>query len=360
MSCSLLGVCDGELDESKYRTSFLTNKVGGLPDVVPGVARAFPRCGRCSAPLVHVVQVYCPLEESPYHRTLQLFACPAAECAGRHESWTALRSQCLLSVDGGGEAARTAGRPEPTNDAAMSASDWCGSADDWGMEDEDQIAPPVPEEHNKAPPPADDVISVRLSVLHLAEPPPDVPVLRPFFISVLDERDEDEDGEDERSHAEQLLRDYERREGAVAVSAGRPDADGGEKYEKSRARHGDRSFARFRKRIGACPRQILRYCRGGTPIFISEPASGRPTAAATACASCGGPRTFEMQLMPAMVGLLTWKDTAADGERSPPDFGTVLVYTCARSCWPPPSSEERPAIPEWCVVQMDPDQHLFK
>ncbi|XP_077425039.1 programmed cell death protein 2-like isoform X2 [Vanacampus margaritifer] len=350
MSSPLLGVCDGELDESKYRTSFLTNKVGGLPDALPGVPRASPRCGRCSAPLAHVVQVYCPLEESPYHRSLQLFACPTAECAGRQESWTALRSQSLHVA---GRAARASAEPEPTKDAPLSASDWCGSADDWGIEEDndDDNVQPVPEEQ-KVP---EDVISGRLDVLHLADPPPDVPVLRPFFISVLDEQDAwGEDEEEERSHAEQLLRDYERREGAVA---GQPDGGGGERYEKSRARHGDHTFARFRKRISTCPRQILRYCRGGRPLFISEPPCDERRLAAT-CASCGGPRTFELQLMPALVSLLSWKEAAAGGERSPPDFGTVLVYTCARSCWM--AAPERRAIPEFCLIQMDPDHKLFK
>ncbi|XP_051917273.1 programmed cell death protein 2-like [Hippocampus zosterae] len=347
---TLLGVCDGELDDLTYPSSFLTNKVGGLPDVVPGLPRVFPRCECCSAPLVHMVQVYCPLEESPYHRSLQLFACQAAGCGGRQDSWTALRSQCLVHD---GRAAQASGDPAPTKAAPLSVGDWCDSADDWGMDDDYEeeekkdIHKPVPEDEKE------DVMSSQLDALHLAEPPPDVPVLRPFFISVVDEEDaRGEDNEEERSHAEQLLRDYERREGAVAVQP--DDIGGGEKYEKSRAHHGDHHFSRFRKRISMCPQQILRYRRGGRPLFISEPpANERP--AASACASCGGPLTFELQLMPALVNMLSWKDAA--GDRSQPDFGTVLVYTCARSCWT--SSERRP-IREVCLVQMDPDHQLFK
>ncbi|XP_061630944.1 programmed cell death protein 2-like isoform X2 [Phyllopteryx taeniolatus] len=130
---TLLGVFDGKLDDSKHRSSFLTNKAGGLPDATPGLPRASPRCGRCSAPLVHVVQVYCPLGGSPYHRTLQLFACAAADCGGRPESWAALRSQSLEAEGGAAK------------EAPLSASDWCDSADDWGAMEED-VAEPVPEE----------------------------------------------------------------------------------------------------------------------------------------------------------------------------------------------------------------------
>nr|XP_061812298.1 programmed cell death protein 2-like [Nerophis lumbriciformis] len=350
---TLLGVCDGELDDSKHRSSFLTNKVGGLPDVVPGLRRSFPRCECCSFPLVHVVQVYCPLVGSPYHRTLQLFACPAAECSGRPESWTTFRSQCL-EVEGG--AGRTSARAESAKEAPLSASDWCDSADDWGIEEE---AEEKREEKKKStfkyvP---EDMIRDRLDMLHIAEPQLGVPVLRPFFISVVDECDVLADDEEGLSHAEKLLRDYERREGAVAgeLESGQEDS-GGEKYEKSRARHGDHSFSRFRKRISACPQQILRYCRGGRPLFISEPPSD-DRQLVPPCNSCGGLRIFEFQLMPALVSLLSWKDAGGTSASSQLEFGTVLVYTCANSCW---TSSERQLRNEFCFVQMDPDQELFK
>lgn len=143
---TLLGVCDGELDDLTYRSSFLTNKVGGLPDVVPGLPRVFPRCGCCSAPLVHMVQVYCPLEESPYHRSLQLFACPAAGCGGRQDSWTALRSQSLVRD---GKAALASG--EPAKEASLSVSDWCDSADDWGMDDDEEGEEEKKKDHKPVP-----------------------------------------------------------------------------------------------------------------------------------------------------------------------------------------------------------------
>ncbi|XP_034734842.1 programmed cell death protein 2-like [Etheostoma cragini] len=127
---TLLGLCDGEIDSRRHATSFLTNKVGGHPDWLPGISRQAPRCARCAAPLVHVVQVYCPLEASPYHRNLHLFACPGAACSGRSDCWTVLRSQCPED--------RARSRPAPAQEAPPAATEWWDTADDWGVEKEEE------------------------------------------------------------------------------------------------------------------------------------------------------------------------------------------------------------------------------
>ncbi|XP_032367428.1 programmed cell death protein 2-like [Etheostoma spectabile] len=269
---TLLGLCDGELDSRRHVTSFLTNKVGGHPDWLPGISRPAPRCGRCAAPLAHVVQVYCPLEASPYHRNLHLFACPGAACSGRSDGWTVLRSQ--------GPEDRTRSRPSPAQEAPPAATEWWDTADDWGVEEEDggggggveednpgQEETAGPEEKGKAllymlicsfvyyqnkkpfqgphvgsstcssphwDTSAGEVdVSSRLQDLNLGVSGEgvsgedvsgeDVPVLRPFFISVAEESDLCGERDDLR-HAQQLLREYERREGAAV---GELDAAGG-------------------------------------------------------------------------------------------------------------------------------------
>lgn len=211
---------------------------------------------------------------------------------------------------------------------------------------------------------ADGDVGQQLQNLHLEEEE-DVPQLRPFFVSVVDEADlGGEDVDVGLSHAYQLLQEYEKREGlAVGEVEGSAVAAGGgegEKYEKMKAQHGDAIFSRFMKKIAVCPQQILRYCRGGEPLFISEPPA-HLAAAVTPCGSCGGPRTLELQLMPALVSLLQRTDDGIDGCGGEQDFGlefgTVLVYTCAKSCW---TAGMMSAMEEVCLVQADPDQQLFK
>lgn len=132
---TLLGLCDGQFDPKRHQSSYLTNKVGGQPDWLPGISRQAPRCRHCGHPLIHVVQVYCPLDTSPYHRNLHLFACSGTDCSGRPECWAVLRSQCLEAEVAA--AARTSGRSAPPQEASLSATDWCDAAEDWGMEEEE-------------------------------------------------------------------------------------------------------------------------------------------------------------------------------------------------------------------------------
>ncbi|XP_056137226.1 programmed cell death protein 2-like [Lampris incognitus] len=365
---ALIGLCDGEVDSRKYPSCSLTNKVGDLPDIPPGISWQHPRCSVCRAPLSHVVQVYCPLAASAFHRSLHLFACSSALCNGRTESWKVFRTQCLETE------MKAASTPQPPRDTqtkqvTMATTDWCDGADDWGMESDDgggvlyDKKPAVVNEDAVEPEMEGTTtnssldVSTRLQDLSLTgaeDTQQVVPIFRPFYISVVDESDLG--GEADLEHAQELLREYEEREG-VEVSelenVGGGGEGGEEKYEKTKARHGDAIFSRFMKTISLCPEQILRYCWSGKPLFISEPPSNMAKMVPV-CSICGSSRTFEFQLMPALVNLLQSKDSNSEMVL---EFGTVLVYTCRRSCWTTGSTSP---LEEFVFVQADPDQQLFK
>ncbi|XP_061578214.1 programmed cell death protein 2-like isoform X2 [Cololabis saira] len=351
---ALLGVCDGELDSGRHRTSYLTNKVGGEPDWPDWPRPESPCCGRCGGAAALLLQVYCPLAASRYHRTLHVFACPSSACSGRPEAWTALRCQGL-------EAPGAPGGPGGPSPPRQEATDWCDSAEDWGEEEEEEEPGrtgggeeiQVQDGTEEKAPVCETDVSRQLQDLSLT-PLKDVPTFRPFFISVAEESDFC--GEDKvLDHAQQLLKDYERREGRVAggLEEEEEGGGGGEKYEKSKARHGDAVFSRFMKTVSLCPQQILRYCRGGSPVFVTKPPSSMEQVVPR-CSRCGGSRTFELQLMPALVGLLQRTDGSAQAEL---EFSTVLVYTCTDSCW---TEGAHTPLEEFCFVQADPDQQLFK
>ncbi|XP_010076580.1 PREDICTED: programmed cell death protein 2-like [Pterocles gutturalis] len=260
----------------------------------------------------------------------------------------------------------------------FAAKDWCDEADDWGVCDEAESSASASfqllglNEVESSSSSREVECASQFQQLRLSEAvntlgslnthPPvsegtvtaiagSAPVFQPFYISVVDE--EDYVGFLDTDHADKLLKEYQQREGVdleqlmTESFAGEGDI---EKYEKSEVKGRDYTFHKFMKRISVCPEQIIRYSWGGQPLFITcPPASidkGIP-----ACSNCGSKRIYEFQLMPALVSMLQ-----SDSDLSV-EFGTVIVYTCERSCWP---TNHQTPLEEFVVVQEDPDQRLFK
>ncbi|XP_067854295.1 programmed cell death protein 2-like isoform X2 [Heptranchias perlo] len=353
----LLGIRDAAVEEGS-RCSWDTSKAGATPDCVPGITMQYPHCTLCCDPLIHLVQVYCPLEGSPYHRTINVLACLRPECWGRSDSWKVLRSQYRETEEKQGTTSETA------EEVSVTTRDWCDEADDWGVAEEPD-APGLSLRLDEPPSTAADAEiaaqATRLEGLNLLEVPvggglvtlTPVPSFQPFYIGVVDEDDYTE--QTRFAHEEKLLKEYQRREGVdVEQLASSSCEDGGraETYEKTKVRHGDRTFVKFLKRISRCPQQILRYSWSGLPLFLSSPAVGFQSAV-PACRICGSRRVFEFQLMPALINLLK----SASSEEVSVEFGTVLIYTCERSCWEPSNQTPRE---ERAFVQGDPDQHFFR
>lgn len=360
----LIGICDGPI-EKKKGTYYYTNKIGGGQDLITGISAACYRCALCDGILAHVVQIYCPLAASSYHRTINVFACTNPQCYGKPESWKVLRSQCLVS-----EIKDTSKDNLQVKQAPVSTTDWCDEADDWGMEAEDNEPESCQHTHQETAQPVTDrqlstqpaglVDSIELqglclsgtghsgcAVAHTA-----VPTFQSLYISVAEETDFV--GQNDVDHANKLLQEYQERERVTVGELESCEGEGGEeKYEKTKAKHGDAVFASFMKRISLCPEQVLRYSWSASPLFISEPPSNIHQMVPP-CAQCGSPRVFEFQLMPALVSLLHSTDLSSELVL---EFGTVLIYTCRESCW---TSRSNTPVEEFLFVQADPDQKLFK
>ncbi|XP_034257031.1 programmed cell death protein 2-like isoform X2 [Thrips palmi] len=129
---------DDEVITDKYKSqvNFTTNKLGGNPNwPLDGITS--PLCKLCGLPPPIIVQIYAPLENSPYHRTLYLFGCLNPNCWNQNESWVCFRSQVLDSSS----------KEQTTNTSsvtvALGASDWCADADDWDedLENGNLVAP---------------------------------------------------------------------------------------------------------------------------------------------------------------------------------------------------------------------------
>ncbi|XP_076456631.1 programmed cell death protein 2-like isoform X2 [Babylonia areolata] len=171
-----------------------------------------------------------------------------------------------------------------------------------------------------------------------------------YYLNVFAEAELEDEMAD---HVATLLKDYQQREGPEFSSrlsaAGGQQGGSTETYDKTEVKHGDRQCYKFIKRLQACPQQCIRYQWNGSPLLMSK--ASAPLAAGR-CEQCQAPRLFELQLVPPLIPLLKFP---AQSEPQV-EFGTVLVYTCSRSCW----SVSETCREEVALLQHDPDQHLFK
>lgn len=167
--------------------------------------------------------------------------------------------------------------------------------------------------------------------------------MQSFYIALDQERAAYED-QTISEHIKSLLMDYEgRRECSPEES---PGAAGGfddqEGYERGVPLHGDMQFHHFVQRIQENPGQIVRYSRDAGPLLIAPLRE-----MVQRCQNCGSELLCEMQILPTVISKLKL-DT---GEPATFDFGTVLVFTCAKSCWDTPDKMRFETV----IVQQEED-----
>lgn len=82
-----------------------------------------------------------------------------------------------------------------------------------------------------------------------------------------------------------------------------------------------------------------RYCRDNSAALLLYPLQEIPRK----CQHCQGEMVFEFQILPTLIPKLRLvSDGHHEGARL--EFGTVLVFTCRRSCWSTDSNVLREAI----------------
>lgn len=105
-------------------------------------------------------------------------------------------------------------------------------------------------------------------------------------------------------------------EGKTGTMVDTPESD----LETHAVSDNDKCFSKFQKRVEHNPDQVIRYKRGGQPLWISaDPIPEK----IPDCEACKGPRQFEFQIMPQMLSYLKEVDI---------DWGILAVYTCKHSC----------------------------
>ncbi|KAK9881933.1 hypothetical protein WA026_018127 [Henosepilachna vigintioctopunctata] len=394
-------------EKNKYLLNFKTNKIGGKADIPNNIKWEHPVCSLCQFPQPLIVQVYSPLDNSRYHRTLYIYACVNPNCWNQNESWTCLRVQMEDSVE------ETTPFIPKTN-----TMQWCADADDWDddnnmneleengnvisperISDEDEESFSLDESirfnlgnltvddknanigaqggavgrQNSPAASAEiegdegEIITIDSPVmpqhdiaalLHETTPLPveicsgvanskrcnNALYFSPLFMSVWEESYSPSNVTDK--HVKDLLQEYQSKEDFNISHVEIEDgADSGSKenYEKGVPAHGDKMFHYFLSRIQKNPGQILRYCRDNEGPLFLYPQMD----IVGKCQYCQAEKVFEVQILPTIIPILKLHSDAKPSTRL--EFGTALVYTCKNSCW----SLDTPVRQETVIVQKE-------
>ncbi|EDV23288.1 uncharacterized protein TRIADDRAFT_58416 [Trichoplax adhaerens] len=298
---------------------WMTNKIGGRPNWMHNSNH--PSCKLCNKTQMLMVQIYCPLTGSSYHRT-----------------WSIIRSQVV-------EIKQDVAKTKIEN----SSNIWsCSGDDDWNDGNEGEREKnnldieAVLREDNKVDMETVIESANQVSIHHQRNTIADVPFITPVILVVFDEPNISQKS---FKYEQKLLQAYEQQHGAVTEQI-TDDEVKMELYEKTSAKHGNRTFEKFMKRLQRYPKQVLRYNRGGSPLLMT--ATETDIIAVPDCPRCSSKRVFEFQLMPTLIYEL--KEISPSS--SVPEFGTVFVYTCDNSCW----NDDNQPYEEFVYLQSDPQE----
>lgn len=278
------------------------------------------KCKKCKNPTMFLCQLYAPFEEnesiSPqqltenFHRTLFVFICRNGECCMRNNSDNLIVLRNSLTRDNNFYPSHPPAEDTPNLD--FSVSKWanlcqiCGALGDkkcskcksvYYCSKEHQVID-WKEGHKLEC--ESEIKEARKSKLLFTEAE---------IVRELEELDVVDQVE---------LKKYENL--AETSKNGSMAHISEEDLEAYAAQETDRVFQKFQMKVKCCPDQIIRYKRGGDPLWISkEPLPEN----VPNCEHCNGPRQFEFQIMPQMLSLLKENDL---------DWGVITVYTCKISC----------------------------
>ena len=297
-----------EFDE---KHPWMINKIGGTPVFSPNIDRLEKviqdqlknlTCQNCTTSLSLVIQIYCPVDDKPDDRVLYIFACVNRRCESK--KWLVLR--CMSPV-----VRLVAAKKIKKHDS------WIGDQDDWGDDELPEII-------------VDDTYESK-SLNCIAFEANNK--FTPLYLMVDEE-------------ANLLAKDVSKNSSISTKGDAVSEAFLQENYEKTLLPGTDEISHKFTKSLIKCPYQCIRYSWSGTAILNRSDAE----VPVTTCSHCGSERTFELQIMPAILNYLRGDD---ENLMNDIDFGTILVYSCAANC-----SSEALNI-EYCLVLDDPDNDFL-
>ncbi|XP_029946749.1 programmed cell death protein 2 isoform X1 [Salarias fasciatus] len=322
-----------EAEAWRLRSPQFPSKVGGKPawlsqKGLPSVSGL--ECETCRQPMVFLLQLYAPIsgQETCFHRTLFLFCCRTPECYTRNNSscMRVFRSQlprrnefydynpppedeppsgpeedpAVLPVSGV-KLCWVCGCPGNKACSRCHSVTYCGKQHQtlhWKHSHKVECCSQV----------------VRLDGGR--------PLLFPERELVTEpEEPQEEDDPNEAEGGEESSSQKSEDGPCIADTLAEADLEEMAMHETE----DNEMFQRFKKKIAPEPHQVVRYSRGGSPLWVSS--QHIPSDEDIPACTCGAKRSFEFQVMPQLLNSLRVDSTGASI-----DWGTLAIYTCSASC----------------------------
>eukprot|EP00252_Welwitschia_mirabilis_P008153 TRINITY_DN19873_c0_g1_i2.p1 TRINITY_DN19873_c0_g1~~TRINITY_DN19873_c0_g1_i2.p1 ORF type:complete len:430 (-),score=79.68 TRINITY_DN19873_c0_g1_i2:493-1782(-) len=400
----LLGMPGPWAEDNAEASDHYTTKIGGVPDWPISADEINPdllKCGVCGGKLALVAQVYSPLDTNQIYieeRILYVFGCPSLNCGINPLSWRTIRLQRHASPElsqshsvsesfvseGSSSTNRHRPRAHTFDDSNIEEElEQSSDLDEWW--DDDIWSPSSDGE--------DSNFYGSLDMQELTQALQDAGhvISNPFGQNVTNNsvNQIDDDIQLSNQNADNQIRDvhsindgnnvhtinltvnnfpvlpcfYIYYQNEIPLRPGcssqsdvhsRQYSEVGDvddywdddEFEPGRTLNAEQTSLKFKKRLDCCPEQCFRYCFGGRPLLANTD-RGDPGI----CALCGGPRVYEMQLMPPILYYLqqACKDMPSVYSANNWEWSTIIVYTCAQSCT---GERERTTVEnDWAVVE---------
>ncbi|KAK0161383.1 hypothetical protein PV327_009859 [Microctonus hyperodae] len=328
-----------ECEPWKLESRFFPNKVGGKPawlDLKDLPSAKYVECKSCKNPCIFLCQIYAPYEnnENAFHRTIFIFICKNDDCCKPNENGNlqVLRSQ--LSRDNKfypfeppneqenwrpdinstkfTKVCQVCGLLGPNHCGKCKLVNYCCRQHqiiDWKAGHDKKCSTDNINNDSSTTATKNTLQSILFPEYEL--------IIESDVSNTKNDKSDVNKEEEEMKKYEKLL---ENGEAGTLQTCDNVNDD----LLKMAAGDEDKVFIKFQNTIRDDPDQVLRYNRGGVPLYITS--KNEPNNIPN-CEKCNGERQFEFQIMPQLLNYLNLPANVKSL-----DWGTLLVFTCKNSC----------------------------
>ncbi|XP_031769351.1 programmed cell death protein 2 isoform X2 [Galleria mellonella] len=282
---------------------FFPSKVGGTPAWLDLQNLPLPTeltCKVCSDPLIFLCQIYAPYEESSdcFHRTIFIFICRNGSCCKTNSTDNILVLRCQLPrknmfylyepyqedeneefpTDKWAKFCNICGAKAPSHCSKCKKSYYCGRKHqilDWQKG------------HKELCPKSQNTVLNNFIVTEAGKSI----LFKEWELVVDEESEEDSTDIDMNQEMEKLNKLLQEKKAGTLNNVSEDELQ-----QYTTAVPVDKVFKKFSKRVSRHPDQVLRYERGGTPLWITGN-SDNSIINIPNCQYCNGQRQFEFQKM---------------------------------------------------------------